>query len=132
MDATRIIVCIRREGPTLSLVVEWRGYPGHDKIWDSIKAGSSPFQNRGSESSLLGLFVMNSVIDHWKTQLISLSPGDRVELAHFLLSSLEPEDEGVEAAWDAEATRRAEEIRSGRATGRPVDDFIAELRERYP
>ncbi len=75
---------------------------------------------------------MNSVIDQWKTQLIALSPRDRAELAHFLLSSLEPEDEGIEAAWDAEATRRVEEIRSGRATGRSVDDFIAELHVRYP
>jgi putative addiction module component (TIGR02574 family) len=74
---------------------------------------------------------MNLLIEHWKTQLMTLSPGDRVELAHFLLSSLEPEDEAVEAAWDAEAERRAEEIRSGRAIGRPVDDFVAELRERY-
>jgi len=75
---------------------------------------------------------MNSVIDQWKTQLITLTPSDRVELAHFLLSSLGPEDEGVETAWDAEVLRRTEEIRSGRASGRPVDDFIAELRERYP
>jgi len=75
---------------------------------------------------------MSSVIDHWKTQLITLSASDRVELAHFLLSSLEPEDKGVEAAWDAVASSRAQEIRSGRATGRPADDFISELRERCP
>jgi putative addiction module component (TIGR02574 family) len=75
---------------------------------------------------------MNTAIDHWKSQLIALSPSERVELAHFLLSSLEPEDEGVETAWDAEASRRVEEIRSGGATGRPVDELIAELRERYP
>lgn len=75
---------------------------------------------------------MSSVIDIWKTQLIALPPADRVELAHFLLSSLEAEDDGVETAWDAEASRRAEEIRSGRAIGRPVDDLLAELHERYP
>ena len=75
---------------------------------------------------------MNSVIDRWKTQLIVLPPSERVELAHFLLSSLEGEDEGVEAAWDAEASRRVAEIHSGRATGRPVEEFIAELRESYP
>jgi len=75
---------------------------------------------------------MSSYIDQWKTQLTSLSPGERAELAHFLLLSLEPQDEGIEAAWDAEASRRVEEIRSGNATGRPVDDLLAELRERYP
>ena len=75
---------------------------------------------------------MNSVIDQWKTQLVTLSPSDRAELAHFLLSSLEPEDDGVEAAWDAEASRRAAEIRSGTAICQPIDEFLAELRERYP
>jgi putative addiction module component (TIGR02574 family) len=75
---------------------------------------------------------MSSVLDTWKSQLITLSPGDRVELAHFLLSSLEPEDDEVEAAWGAEASRRVEEIQSGRATGRPVEEFLAELRELYP
>ena len=75
---------------------------------------------------------MNSVIEHWKTQLITVSASDRVELAHFLLSSLEPEDKEVEALWDAVASGRVAEIRSGHATGRPVDDFIAELRERFP
>jgi putative addiction module component (TIGR02574 family) len=75
---------------------------------------------------------MDSVIDDLKAQLAALAPGDRGALAHFLLSSLDPEEEGAEEAWDAEARRRVEEIRSGRAAGRPVDDFIAELRERYP
>jgi putative addiction module component (TIGR02574 family) len=75
---------------------------------------------------------MNSAIDQLKTQLIALPPSERVELAHFLLLSVGPDDEGVEVAWDAEASRRVAEIRSGRATGQPVDEFIAELRERYP
>jgi putative addiction module component (TIGR02574 family) len=75
---------------------------------------------------------MSSVIDQRKTHLIALPPSERVELAHFLLSSLDPDAEGVEAAWDAEASKRVAEIRSGRATGRPVDEFIGELRERYP
>jgi putative addiction module component (TIGR02574 family) len=75
---------------------------------------------------------MNPVVDHWKSQLITLPPGERIELAHFLLASVEPDVEGVDAAWDAEASARVAEIRSGRATGRPVKEFIAELRERYP
>lgn len=75
---------------------------------------------------------MNPVIDQWKTQLIALSASERVELAHFLLSSLDLEDEDMEGEWDAEASRRIKEIQSGHATGRPVDELIAELRERYP
>jgi putative addiction module component (TIGR02574 family) len=75
---------------------------------------------------------MNPVLEHWKIQLVTLSPSERAELAQFLLSSLEREDEGAEAAWDAEASRRVEDIRSGHALGRPVDELLAELRERYP
>jgi putative addiction module component (TIGR02574 family) len=75
---------------------------------------------------------MNSVVEHWKNQLITLSTSERAELAHFLLSSLEPEDEGMETAWDAEASRRVAEISSAHAIGRPVEELLAELRERSP
>jgi putative addiction module component (TIGR02574 family) len=81
-----------------------------------------------------GIIPMNAVIEQWKSQLMTLPQDDRAELAHFLISSLDPEaeDEGVEAAWEEEVARRVDEIRSGRAIGRPVDEFMAELRERYP
>jgi Putative addiction module component len=75
---------------------------------------------------------MNLALDHWKTQLFTLSPSERVELAHFLLTSLEPEEVGVDEASDAEASKRDEGIRSGSAAGRPVAELIADLRERYP
>jgi putative addiction module component (TIGR02574 family) len=75
---------------------------------------------------------MSSILEDWKTQLGTLTPGERAELAHFLLSSLDPEDEGAESAWDAEASRRVNEIRAGRASGRPVEDLLSELREQYP
>ena len=41
---------------------------------------------------------MNSLLEDRKAQLVTLSRGERVELVHFLLSSLEPEDAVVEAA----------------------------------
>ena len=63
---------------------------------------------------------------------MTLPQEDRAELAHFLLCTLEPEDDDVEVAWAEEVARRVEEIRSGRALGRPLDEFMAELRERYP
>ncbi len=75
---------------------------------------------------------MNSILDDWKTRLVSLSRPERAELAHFLLSSLEPEDEGVQAAWDEEASQRVTEIRAGTAQGRDADEFLAELRKRCP
>ena len=75
---------------------------------------------------------MSIEFDHWKAQLGELSVPERVELAHFLLSSIESAEDDVEAAWDEEASRRVEEIRSGQAIGRPVEDLLADLREQYP
>jgi putative addiction module component (TIGR02574 family) len=71
-------------------------------------------------------------VERYKTQLEKLSREERAELAHFLLSSLEPEEEGAAAAWDAEISRRVAEIRSGKANGKPAEQVFAELRERYP
>jgi hypothetical protein len=41
-------------------------------------------------------------------------------------------DQGVEEAWRGEIGRRVAAIRGGSAVGRPADDVLAELRERYP
>jgi len=67
-----------------------------------------------------------------KSQLEQLSAKDKAELASFLLGSLEPEDEGVTAAWDLEIARRVDEIRSGRAAGSSAEEVFAELRKEYP
>jgi putative addiction module component (TIGR02574 family) len=71
-------------------------------------------------------------LDQYKTQLEKLSREERAELAYFLLSSLEREEEGAATAWDAEISRRVAEIRSGKANGKPAEQVFAELRERYP
>ena len=71
-------------------------------------------------------------VDGYKTQLEKLSREERAELAYFLLSSLEPEEDGAAAAWDAEISRRVVEIQSGKANGKPAEQVFAELRERYP
>jgi hypothetical protein len=75
---------------------------------------------------------MSLVVDQWKAQLGELSTPEKAELALFLLSSLKPEDESAEAAWDEEATNRVASIRAGKAAGRPVGDVLTELREQYP
>jgi len=67
-----------------------------------------------------------------KSQASSLSMTERADLAYFLLSTLEPKEEGVEEAWREVTARRVAEIRVGSATGRPVDEVLTELRERYP
>jgi hypothetical protein len=75
---------------------------------------------------------MSLGLEGWKAQLEALPARDRAELAYFLLSSFEPEDEDPEAIWDAEASDRATEIRAGQASGRPAGEFLNELRERFP
>jgi putative addiction module component (TIGR02574 family) len=75
---------------------------------------------------------MTEAAQQMRSQLGALPARDRAELAYFLLTSLEPEEEGVEEAWREEISRRMAEIRSGRAVGKPADQLFAELREQYP
>ena len=75
---------------------------------------------------------MTETVEQLKSKAGTLSALERADLAYFLLSSLEPEEEGAEEAWRMEIARRAADIRSGQAKGRPADEVLAELRERYP
>ena len=75
---------------------------------------------------------MTEAVEQLKSQASRLSAPERAELAYFLLSSLEPEEEDVQEAWRAEIARRVAEISGGSAAGRPADEVLAELRERYP
>jgi putative addiction module component (TIGR02574 family) len=75
---------------------------------------------------------MTEAVEQLKSQAGALSAPERADLAYFLLSSLEPEEEGVQEAWRAEIASRVAEIRGGSAVGRPADEVLAELRERYP
>jgi putative addiction module component (TIGR02574 family) len=76
--------------------------------------------------------AMTGTIEQLKSQASILSAPDRAELAYFLLSSLEPEEEGVQEAWRTEIAHRAAEIRSGAAVGRTADEVLAELKEGIP
>lgn len=75
---------------------------------------------------------MTNSAERLKPELAQLSAQDRAALAHFLIHSLdEDEDADAEAAWDAELARRAEEIKNGTAGGEPANKVFAELREKY-
>lgn len=75
---------------------------------------------------------MAETIEQLKSQVGSLSNLERAELAYFLLTTLEPHEEGVEESWRDEIARRVAEIRGGRARGRSADEVMAELRARHP
>ena len=75
---------------------------------------------------------MSAAAEKIRGELVTLSPEERAELAHFLISSLDgAADADAEQAWDAELSRRAEEIRSGTATGLPAEEVFAELRAKH-
>ena len=76
---------------------------------------------------------MSDHLDALKAQLGALTPKERAELAHFLIRSLdEEEDSGAEDAWDAVLRRRAAEVRSGLAQGKSARQVFADLRQKYP
>ena len=74
---------------------------------------------------------MTEAVEQLKSRAGSLTIPERADLAYFLLTSLEPEEEGAEAAWEIEIGRRVAEIESGQAVGRPAEEVLAELRDRY-
>ena len=62
-------------------------------------------------------------------KVLRLSAAQRARLARILLESLDGEPEkDVEAAWVAEAKRRAEELRRGRVKGRTSAQVHARAR----
>lgn len=70
--------------------------------------------------TLRELSAMSTTTEEWKTELARLPEPERAELARFLIDSLDQgEDPDAAEAWDAELTRRADEIRKGTAPASP-------------
>jgi putative addiction module component (TIGR02574 family) len=61
-----------------------------------------------------------------------LSVEDRLRLADSLLDSIDPPDPEVERAWMEVIRRRDEDLETGRVQAIPGDEFMAELKRRYP
>ncbi len=74
---------------------------------------------------------MTEAVEQLKSRVGNLTIPERADLAYFLLTSLEPEETGAEAAWEIEIDRRIAEIQSGKTEGRPAEDVLADLRDRY-
>ncbi len=66
-----------------------------------------------------------------KDQLAALPEEDRLEIADFLLSTVERSNGDAEDAWDQELERRWQEIQSGTAQGTPAEEVNRRLREKY-
>jgi putative addiction module component (TIGR02574 family) len=75
---------------------------------------------------------MGSSLDQLKTTLSNLPAVERAELAHYLLRSLDPEEEGSKAEWLALAEQRMAEVRAGRVVGIPSEEVLNSLLEPQP
>jgi putative addiction module component (TIGR02574 family) len=78
-------------------------------------------------------------VDELFEQAMALTPEQREELADRLYQSTLPEvpGDGVspeewERCWAEEINRRIEEYERGEADGQDIDEFMAEMRAKYP
>ncbi len=70
-------------------------------------------------------------LEKLQADLLALPVNSRASLARALIESLdETADEDAEALWAQEIRRRDKDLRSGRASARPVDDVLRDARER--
>ena len=79
---------------------------------------------------LRGLAMTDTAL-RLKEEILRLPPDDRTALMDELMEALGYEFVEDDEAWERELNRRSEEIRSGKALGRPADEMFADLRKRY-
>jgi putative addiction module component (TIGR02574 family) len=70
---------------------------------------------------------MSPSLQQLKAALSGLSVTDRAELAHYLLRSLDADEEGAKAEWLALAEQRMAEVRSGQVNGIPAEEVLRNL-----
>ncbi|MCH9682638.1 MAG: addiction module protein [Deltaproteobacteria bacterium] len=66
-------------------------------------------------------------IDQARALMLALPPSERLAFAVELLESTEPEDDGVEQAWEDEIGRRVERIDRGEAQMLSNTDVLARI-----
>jgi putative addiction module component (TIGR02574 family) len=72
---------------------------------------------------------MSLSIEQIKSEAMKLTPDERADLADWLWVSATPRVE-VEAAWDAEISRRVAEIDAGTAKLIPSEEVMARIEEK--
>lgn len=73
---------------------------------------------------------MSTSFEALQAEVLRLSPADRSRLLERLIVSLDS-DADVEAAWDAVADTRENEINAGTVNPVPLDEVIARLEARF-
>lgn len=74
---------------------------------------------------------MAATVEMLEAEVLRLAPADRSRLVERLLASLD-EDQDIEAAWDAVADARADELKSGAAVAVSLGEALARLEARFP
>jgi len=74
---------------------------------------------------------MSTTLEALQAEVLRLSPADRARLLDRLIASLEV-DSDAEAAWDALADKREQELEAGDSRSVPLDVAIARLEARFP
>lgn len=73
---------------------------------------------------------MPTALETLQAEVLRLPPADRAKLLDRLIASLDV-DAAAEAAWDALADQREQELSSGAASAVPLDVAIARLEARF-
>lgn len=74
---------------------------------------------------------MTNALEALQAEVLRLSPADRARLLDRLIASLDV-DSDAEAAWDALADKREQELETGAVRSVPLDVAIARLEARFP
>jgi len=73
---------------------------------------------------------LSTTLEALQAEVLRLLPSDRARLLDRLISSLDV-DAQAEAAWDAVADEREEQLKAGAAQTVPLDVAIARLQARF-
>jgi len=78
---------------------------------------------------------MQNTSSQLKSSALKLSKTERAKLAHWLILSLEEENDDtkseIDTAWETEIEKRIEQVRAGTAKGEPSEKVFAKIRSRY-
>jgi len=75
--------------------------------------------------------AMPNSLEVLQAEVLQLPKSDRSKLLDRLIESLDA-DTAIEAAWDAVAEQRAQEIDSSAVKAVPFEEVLAGLKTRYP
>ncbi len=76
---------------------------------------------------------MKIALNALEKELMQLSEGQKVTLAHRMLVSTEPAaDPEIDAAWEAEIARRIDKLDSGQTERHSASEVFGELDRRLP